>query len=876
MRRQRCSSVITGLLLGLLAGRSAWPSGDASRLLAETVEPEPPPAELVIGLLDERGRSPLRLDPEDLVVWQDGAEARVLALEPMAGEGLRAWLGGSLEPPLAVPWRLVVYVDPVLATERSVRRAAAALARRAGTLSALGSVEVVVAAPEPAVRLGATRDPKLVAAALAELARERFPAGELWSHRDRFLRTLRDPVPGGGDRPDPAAVRAFVLASARTEQEAIHGRLGQVLEWLTAPSAAERHAPKAVLWVVDGFDASPIDLYSGALADRTERARLGEDLAAYGGEAQVAAFAEDLARAGWTAVAISPGLRPFGLAGGEDLFSDPRAPLRTVVAGTGGELVPGADAHPAMVLLAQRWRLRIQPPRQGAGARHRPRRLEVEIRRPGLTAVAPRVLPAGGAPGGSRLSAASPLARGAGRFDLRALDPADPGAVFLLPLAEPMATGRTLIAAQAVRPEVAAVSFQVGDGEARTDREPPFEVTVDLPMIPRAAVVRAVAFDADGVELGRDEAEINGFEGELRLAIREPRRIPGPGTYDVTLEVRTPRGAGVATVDLFWGERHLATLRHPPYRSSVAVPPDARGGFLLARARLPDGEMSEAAVAMGQEGFGDRVEVDLVQLPTVVRDRRGHPVVGLERDDFRVREEGRAQSLRAFGSAADTPLAVGLAVDVSTSVEGDLPLIKSAAIRFLRKVLRPEDRGQLVAFAGRPWLVAPLGRDLERLVEAIEALPMDASTALHDAVMLSLFHLRGVSGRKAVVLLTDGRDTVSRHSSLQSLELARRCGIPVYVLALGSSDPRSRATRLHRLELANLATTTGGRLYLMRSLDQLAPAYDEIAEELRSQYQLSYASDQEAPATAGWRRVEVDVIRPGLTARTVAGYFKEP
>jgi VWFA-related protein len=215
-------------------------------------------------------------------------------------------------------------------------------------------------------------------------------------------------------------------------------------------------------------------------------------------------------------------------------------------------------------------------------------------------------------------------------------------------------------------------------------------------------------------------------------------------------------------------------------------------------------------------------------------------------------------------------------VDVSTSVEGDLPLIKSAAIGFLRKVLRPEDRGQLVAFAGRPWLVAPLGRDLERLVEAIEALPMDASTALHDAVMLSLFHLRGVSGRKAVVLLTDGRDTVSRHSSLQSLELARRCGIPVYVLALGSSDPRSRATRLHRLELANLATTTGGRLYLLRSLDQLAPAYDEIAEELRSQYLLSYASDQEAPATAGWRRVKVDVIRPGLTARTVAGYFKEP
>jgi VWFA-related protein len=423
---------------------------------------------------------------------------------------------------------------------------------------------------------------------------------------------------------------------------------------------------------------------------------------------------------------------------------------------------------------------------------------------------------------------------------------------------------------------VAAVTFEVGDGEALIDRDAPFEVSVDLPMIPRAATIRVVALDAGGAELGRDQMEINGFEGELRLAIREPRRITGPGTYDVALEVRSPRGAGLATVDLFWGERHLETLRHPPYRSSLVVPAEARGGFLLARASLPGGGTSEAAVAMGKEGFGDRLDVDLVQLSTVVRDRRGRPVDDLERDDFRVREEGRDQSLRTVGRAADTPLAVGLAVDVSTSVDEDFPLVKAAAIRFLRQVLGPRDRGQLVAFAGRPWLVAPLTGDLERLAGDIDALSVASSTALHDAVMLSLFHLRGVTGRKAIVLLTDGRDTVSRHSALQSLELARRSGIPVYVLVLGSSDPRSPTAGLHRLELASLATATGGRLHLVRSLDQLAPAYDQIAEELRSQYLLTYASDGEDPATAGWRRVDVDVKRPGLTARTLAGYFKEP
>lgn len=699
------------------------------------------------------------------------------------GDDVRLPEGTAGEDRASAPWRLVVYFDGVLASDRSVARAARVLAEEAGALSALGSVEVVLAAPEPAARLGPTRDPKLVAEALEELARGPLQAGDLLRHRDELRRALRDAA-----RAEPGGLRYRVVAAARTEQEAIHQSLERLLRWLGRSTAEGRRGPKALLWIADGFDLSPAAVLPDWVPNRAVRARLRDDLSEYDSTASVAGLAEGLARAGWVAVPVSMGLRPFGLSTGDDPFADPREPLRRVAEATGGQIAARGEVHGAVARFARR-----RHPLRAAGPAP-----------PGTPSPRGR-----GCGGESRIPLPPAVARGAGLTDPAALGLEDAKPLYLLPLDEPMATGRTLIAAQALRPEVAAVAFQVGEEEPRTDREPPFEVTVKLPMIPRPTTVRAVALDAAGSELGGDAMEINAFEGELGLSIREPRRIPGPGRYEVDLEVRTPRGAGVASVELSWSGERFETLHHPPYRATLVVPPDAESGYLQATAALPDGRTREAVLTLGREGFGERVDVDLVQLPTVVRDRRGRPVPGLGPDDFRVREEGREKRLRTFGSAADTPLAVGLTVDVSTSLEEDLPLVKEAAIRFLRGVLRPGDRGQLVAFAGRPWLAAPVTREPDRLARAVGRLSAAPSTALYDGLMLSLFHLRGVSGRKAVVLLTDGRDTRSQHGSYQCSRFARRTGIPVYVIALGSPVPRTASARLQRSVLTRLTTATG-------------------------------------------------------------------
>ena len=730
------------------------------------------------------------------------------------------------------PWRVVVYADGVLSSDRSISRAARAIADEAGRLTALGAVEVVLAAPEPEVRLGPTRDPKLVADALEEVAHERPPGGELLWHREEVRKSLAE-----APRFDSEALRRRVLGAAALEATTIQARVDTMLRRLQEIEARPG-APKLVLWIADGFDPDPAEFYLDLVRDRQLRDVLRGDLEPYGTEAAVSHLADALARAGWVVVPVSPGLRPFGLSDGEDLFVDPREPLRRIAAGTGGDAKGGTLAE----ILE---RLSDASPE-------------------GMTNQASGADPGESVP---PLPVGSPL-------DAAALGLVSPRALYLLPPEEPMATGRTRLAVQTLDPAVAKVTFHVEGEEPRIDTEPPFEVTVDLPMIPRTTRVEAVAVNAANHEIGRDSTTLNPSEGELRVTFREPREIPSPGSYSVEVDVGVPKGAGVPTITLAWNGEPVAEIEHPPYRETVEVPPGVDSGYLQATATLPDGRSSEAVLTFGPKGFRSRVAVQLVELPTVVENRRGRPVPGLERDDFRVREDDREQTLRDFATASDVPLSVGLALDVSTSLEEDLPLVREAAATFLDRVLRPTDRAQVVAFAGRPWLAAPLTGEPGRLARAIDELDVDRNTSLYDALMLSLYELRGAAGRRALVVLTDGVDTHSKHRFEQCAEFARRVGIPIYAVVVGSPATRDPAARLHRWHLERLATDTGGGLHFVQSLDHLPAVYEEIAEELRHQYFLTYAPDRDTDRP-GWRRVVVDVLRDGLRAKTVAGYFDE-
>ena len=174
---------------------------------------------------------------------------------------------------------------------------------------------------------------------------------------------------------------------------------------------------------------------------------------------------------------------------------------------------------------------------------------------------------------------------------------------------------------------------------------------------------------------------------------------------------------------------------------------------------------------------------------------------------------------------------------------------------------RAVDQSLLAAFNHRPFLLQGPTGDPEILSRDIERLPVVGGTSLHDAVIFSLLQLRELPGRKAVVLLTDGKDKHSRFTLNQALDFARQSSIPLYLIGPVVEEPLAleETTALRRM-----AALTGGALYLIRSEHQLPAVYAEIAEELRHQYVLAFQSDYEG-RKSGWRSLEVRVSRRACT-----------
>jgi Ca-activated chloride channel family protein len=262
-----------------------------------------------------------------------------------------------------------------------------------------------------------------------------------------------------------------------------------------------------------------------------------------------------------------------------------------------------------------------------------------------------------------------------------------------------------------------------------------------------------------------------------------------------------------------------------------------------------------------------RVDVAMVELYTAVTDGQGELVRGLGKGDFEVREDGRKQTLESATLVEDLPLVVGVARDVSGAMEESLGEAQRAASGFLSSLVRARDRCFAVAFATRPTLVVPNTPDATAASLALRDLKADGATSLYDALVLSLYYMRGSEARKALVVLSDGADTDSLLSFDEALDYARESGVMIYTVGLETEALDIGA----RHKLANLAAATGGRSFVVGKAAELAGVYERIERELRSQYLLAYAPDRGASG-GGFRRVEVKVKSRGATARTIPGY----
>jgi VWFA-related protein len=419
------------------------------------------------------------------------------------------------------------------------------------------------------------------------------------------------------------------------------------------------------------------------------------------------------------------------------------------------------------------------------------------------------------------------------------------------------------------RDEVAKVTFMLDNEPILTKNRPPFDIDLDLGPLPKLTTVTAIGYDTSGEEIARDGYTLN--VGRERFFVRLVPVSPSEGDggrVRVAAEVNIPSDAELERLELYWNDDLLGTLYEEPYELKVAINTTEQFGYLRALATLSDGSQAEDLEFVNTPEFGTVVKVTAIELPVTVLDRSGNPVEDLTKEDFIVYEDKVEQSISHFSLHRDLPVRMGMVIDTSGSMEDTLPTVQRVVMGFLRDLLRPRDRAFIETFSDRPDLLAGFTADFTTIENALLALYPDRATALYDAVIMGLFQFSGVSGRRAMVLLTDGEDTASENAFDDALGYAQRMGVTIY--AIGVSIPATKVST--RWQLNKLAGATGGKAFFVSEKSGLDRIYAEINRELRTQYLIAYTSNSEKP-TDELRKIKVDVDRKGVKVRTINGYY---
>ena len=437
----------------------------------------------------------------------------------------------------------------------------------------------------------------------------------------------------------------------------------------------------------------------------------------------------------------------------------------------------------------------------------------------------------------------------------------------LVPPRGELLTGFTRFDAMVSGDEIAKVRFVLDGRPILTKNRPPYQVSLDLGPYPDVHELRAEGLDGGGRLVADDELLLNTSGYRFVAKLREPR--PGQRyerSLQARLEVDLPEGRSLERVEIYLNETLVATLYQEPFVHPIVLPENDTVGYVRAVAYLPDGNSTEDIVFINTPGEIDEVDVQFVELYTSVLDAQGRPIVNLSRDEVTVLEDETPQEIRRFERVEDLPIHVGIVLDTSASMIGVLPDVRRAALSFLDLAVTPKDRAAVITFNTFPELKVPLTNDSAALGAGLAGLSPEGRTALYDSVMFALYYFAGVKGQRALLILSDGKDESSRFDFDQTLEYARRAGITLYTIGLRLGDPGARS------KLRRLAEETGGASFSLRDIDQLEPVYARIQEELRSQLLIAYQSSNTSEEET-FRRVEVQVDRPGVTVRTLAGYY---
>ena len=271
-----------------------------------------------------------------------------------------------------------------------------------------------------------------------------------------------------------------------------------------------------------------------------------------------------------------------------------------------------------------------------------------------------------------------------------------------------------------------------------------------------------------------------------------------------------------------------------------------------------------------------KVDVKLVNVFVTVTDAHSAPVGGLTKENFSLLEDGQQQNITIFEKQSAAPLSIALAVDTSLSTRHDLPLEQASAKRFAHAILRPVDALSVYGFSEYVRESTTFTADLKRIDEGIDHIRLGAATALYDAIYLVSRALDRRQGRKVIVLITDGGDTISKIDYKEAVRAAQEAEAIVYsIIVVPIENSAGRETGGEHA-LIQLSEDTGGKHYYATSISQLDDAFQKISDELRTQYLLAYYPIHRT-SFSDFRRIQVNVLgRPEASkydVRNRAGYY---
>jgi VWFA-related protein len=267
--------------------------------------------------------------------------------------------------------------------------------------------------------------------------------------------------------------------------------------------------------------------------------------------------------------------------------------------------------------------------------------------------------------------------------------------------------------------------------------------------------------------------------------------------------------------------------------------------------------------------------VEEVNVIFTVTDKRGRFIKDLRKEDFAVLDDKRpAEAVRGFSAETNLPLRVGLLVDASNSIRSQFKFEQEAAIEFLNQIIRLKvDRALVVGFDSTVEIQQDFTNDTEALSKAIRMLRPGGGTALFDAIYRVCKERLMDTGdtqpvRRAIILLSDGDDNQSRVTREEAIEMAQRAGVIIYTIGTSLSPDKGRGDKV----LERIAETTGGRAFFPFKIQDVANAFSDIQDELRSQYVLAY-KPADFLADGRYRSIDISTPAKKLKVRSRKGYF---